>query len=289
MITNVTDANLGRARDFLEQHLDTSLFLLGNLTTLGPRRDAGLNSGNFRMIEEDGRVIAVFCLSRRGNLLVQGGGRADLARPILHACEAEPITVEAVVGDWALAEATFQILRDERGLRPTFDSKEILYGRSLPATEAELGVAAGARPLTYDDFAAWERLNRQYLFEAGFPVQGSLEQRRVAFEEAARAGTSWGLFEGTELVSTAGFNARYADIGQIGGVFTLPARRGHGLAARVMQVLLRDAAERHKLERLILFTSEHNVAARRLYERLGFSERGHFALLFGQSERAAAP
>ena len=48
-----------------------------------------------------------------------------------------------------------------------------------------------------------------------------------------------------------------------------------------MNVLLRDAGERHRLEKLILFTGERNLAARGLYEFLGFSVIGYFGLLFG--------
>ena len=50
-------------------------------------------------------IVAVFCLTRRGNLLVQGGGRIDLAEQIFEACEAEPIEVRGIVGEWPLAEA----------------------------------------------------------------------------------------------------------------------------------------------------------------------------------------
>jgi predicted GNAT family acetyltransferase len=49
-----------------------------------------------------------------------------------------------------------------------------------------------------------------------------------------------------------------------------------------MKTIVRDARLVHDLERLFLFTGEHNTAARRLYEALGFESFGHFGLFFGQ-------
>jgi RimJ/RimL family protein N-acetyltransferase len=53
-----------------------------------------------------------------------------------------------------------------------------------------------------------------------------------------------------------------------------------------MLVLLKDASLHLGLRKLILFTGEHNEAARRLYESIGFFKIGYFGLLFG-SQRAS--
>ena len=90
-------------RGFLEAHIETSLFLLSNLAIYGPHLGENWLSGNYHLVEEDGRIVAVFCLTRRGNLLVQAGGRTDLAESILETCESEPIEVCGVVGEWAVA------------------------------------------------------------------------------------------------------------------------------------------------------------------------------------------
>ena len=47
-----------------------------------------------------------------------------------------------------------------------------------------------------------------------------------------------------------------------------------------MGTLVADAVVRHGLQKLVLFTGEKNLAARRLYESIGFS-RIDYALLFG--------
>jgi hypothetical protein len=127
MIRHVTDTDLEHVRAFLESHVDTSLFLLSTLSALGPRLGSHLNSGNFRLIEEGGKIVAVCCLTRRGKLLVQGGGRADLAEPIFEACEAEPIEVRGVVGEWATATALWDLLRADPRFEPTHALKDVLY------------------------------------------------------------------------------------------------------------------------------------------------------------------
>ena len=99
MIQDVTAADLEPVRAFLEANLDSSLFLLSNLAMCGPRRGDHPNSGNFRFIAEEGRIVAVFSLTLRGNLLVQAAGRVDLAEEILGACDGEPIEVTGIIGE----------------------------------------------------------------------------------------------------------------------------------------------------------------------------------------------
>ena len=112
MIRNVETDDLERVRGFLEAHVDTSLFLLSNLAIFGPRLTDHGNSGNYRLVEEAGQVVAVFCLTRRGNLLVQAAGRADLAESILESCESEIIEVCGVAGEWATAAALWELLQE---------------------------------------------------------------------------------------------------------------------------------------------------------------------------------
>ena len=81
-LCQVDAGNVAQARAFLEQNLETSLFLLSNLESYGHRVGDSLNSGNFKLLATGGRIDAVFCLSRRGNLLAQTGGRTDLAAAI---------------------------------------------------------------------------------------------------------------------------------------------------------------------------------------------------------------
>ena len=282
MIRHVTDSDLERVRAFLESHVDTSLFLLSTLAALGPRLGHHLNSGNFRKIEENGEIVAVFCLTRRGNLLVQAGGRIDLAEQIFEACEGEPIEVRGVVGEWPMAEALWKLLRADPRFETSHNLKDVLYRLMLKDTVGPMPESPNVRLLDAADFAQWERLNTAYFAELSLPLQATLEQRRNDFIMRVRSGLWWGAFDDNyELVSIAALNATYGALGQVGGVYTRPSERRKGLSYAVMQMLITDCRHRLGFDKLVLFTGEDNTSARKLYESLGFEAAGAFGLLLG--------
>jgi RimJ/RimL family protein N-acetyltransferase len=283
MIRYVESDDLERVRGFLEAHVDTSLFLLSNLAIFGPRSGEAWNSGNYQLVEEDGQIVAVFCLTRRGNLLVQAGGRADLAEAIMESCESESMEVCGIVGEWSIAAAMWNLLLADPWFEPSYSSREVLYRFSLRAdAEPEpLGIPpeVTVRALEAADFERWERLNTAYLVELNLPLPEIDEAHAAEFARRTRARWWWGAFRGPELVATVALNAAYGVVGQIGGVYTRPADRKKGIARAAMRLLMRDS--QHRFAKLILFTGEGNLGARRLYESLGFEAVGAFALLLG--------
>jgi predicted GNAT family acetyltransferase len=284
----VTLSSLEQTRAFLESHAPTAMFLLSNLAELGAHLGSHMNSGNYKCIEQNGELCAVFCLTRRGNLLVEAGGRTDLAPLILKACSNEPIEIQGVIGEWRAADSIWQRLKESPGFAESFASKEILQSLQLRRGQRRPSGPGTVRLLDSEDYLQWEPVNAAYLAEEGLPRQGTPDQWRSDFEQAVRERRWWGGFEGALLVSTAALNARYARMGQVGGVYTVPERRRRGWSRAVMHELLGDSIRLHGLERLILFTGERNTAARALYRSLGFETIGEFALLFGAWRSAGA-
>lgn len=280
-LCQVDAGNVAQARAFLEQNLETSLFLLSNLESYGHRVGDSLNSGNFKLLATGGRIDAVFCLSRRGNLLAQTGGRTDLAAAILEACATETTPISGVLGEWNAAEALWALVLRAGGIVERHASRETLYRLELtPATPAA-AEDPRVRWLEPADFEHWQPLQGEFLAEQGIPIQGTPEQLRANFAEHAQAGHWWGTWIDGELRAMAALNAVYATTGQIGGVFTLRDFRRRGLSRRTLQTLIADSVRRHRLERLILFTGQQNRAAISLYESLGFGSIGEFAMFFG--------
>jgi len=80
------------------------------------------------------------------------------------------------------------------------------------------------------------------------------------------------IVEGNEIVSAAGVLALSRKVGWalIGNFLTRPDRRGRGLARRVGETLLAALATMG-IRHAALATTEENLAARRVYARLGFS------------------
>jgi predicted GNAT family acetyltransferase len=280
-LCEVDAGNVSEARAFLEQNLETSLFLLSNLESHGYRAGDSLNSGNFKLLATDGRVEAVFCLSRRGNLLAQTAGRADLASAIFEACANEPTPISGVLGEWNSAAALRELVLRAGGIVERYASRETLYRLELAKATPALLEDPRVRWLEPADFEQWQPLQHEFLAEEGIPIQGTPEQLRANFTENAVAGRWWGAFLDGELLAMAALNAVHGITGQIGGVFTLRDFRRRGLSRATLQTLMADSVRRHRLERLILFTGQQNRAAIRLYESLGFGSIGEYALLFG--------
>lgn len=93
----------------------------------------------------------------------------------------------------------------------------------------------------------------------------------LAIERPAGDGTGAGAGAG-EIVGYAGLAAAggQADVQTIG---VRADRRGHGLGARLLVALLEEASRRHCAE-VFLEVRADNAAARRLYERYGFTAVG---------------
>lgn len=285
MIRRVGIEDLERVRGFLEAHVETSLFLLSNLAIFGPHLGDSWFSGNYHLVEEDGRIVAVFSLTRRGNLLVQAGGRTDLAESILETCESEPVEVCGVAGEWAVAAALWDLLLADPRFEPSQGSKDVLYRASLAHMSRACAVEPPAglivRALDPSDFDQWERLNTAYLAELHMPLPAADEAHEAEFARRTRARWWWGAFLGPQLAATVALNAAYGGVGQVGGVYTRPADRKKGFARAAMWQLVEECRARHRFEKLILFTGEDNQPARRLYESLGFEAVGAFGLLLG--------
>ncbi|HVW67709.1 MAG TPA: GNAT family N-acetyltransferase [Steroidobacteraceae bacterium] len=292
MIRRVANEDLERVRGFLEAHVETSLFLLSNLALFGPTLGDHPNSGNYYLMEQDGRVVAVFCVSRRGYVLAQSGGRPALAPAIYRVCAGEPVEMCGVVAEWPLAEALWRLLAREPGFVPGMSSKDVLYRRSLAADLCESNALPGGlvvRGLHPSDYPQWQRLNSAYLSELHLPIPVADSAHELEFAWRARSRWWWGAFSGSRLAATVALNAAYGTIGQVGGVYTRPADRRKGFARAAMLLLMEECRERHGFEHLILFTGEGNHGARRLYESLGFVVAGAFGLMTGSPRQGERP
>ncbi|MEJ7629087.1 MAG: GNAT family N-acetyltransferase [Nocardioidaceae bacterium] len=135
-----------------------------------------------------------------------------------------------------------------RRVRP--DELDVLYPACVAMFTEELGVSP----------------------EAGGGAR--LYRSRVA--QLISKGLAFALIEGDEVIFKAEVAAVTPHAGQIQGVWVNPAYRGRGLSApavsSVASAVLRDLAPL-----VSLYVNEHNEAARRAYDRVGFVERTRFA------------
>jgi GrpB-like predicted nucleotidyltransferase (UPF0157 family) len=97
----LNESNAADAVSFLMDNENFSLFLLGNLEAHGPKLTSAPNSGNFKLIRCDGKVVAVFSLTRRGNLVIQSSLTDDwIMEKILSASKEECLPILGLLGEW---------------------------------------------------------------------------------------------------------------------------------------------------------------------------------------------
>ena len=278
VVEPITDANRSEAAAYLARHEDACQFLINNMSEHGCCLTAHPNSGNFKLVRRGHAVVAVFCLTRRGNLLLQSD--EECAGLILHACGAEELPLRGFIGSWSSVAPVWRRYKEAYPrYTPTFESKEILYSRVLADDDHDLTRDPTVRLLEASDCEQWLAHSALYMSELGLPDDTSAEQKREAFARLIRSRAAWGLFSGGTLLSRAALNSHGSTVGQTGAVFTLPAHRRQGLARSTMRHMLSDCRDIHRHRKNILFTGEADLPAQRLYESLRYERIGSFALI----------
>lgn len=278
----MTPSNQADALAYLTSHEDTAVFLLGNLHEHGFALGTHVNSGNFKLLRSGKDILGVFCLTRRGNLLVQSDSYEPVFSLILEHCNRQTIPLRGIIGDWKFANAFWGYLLDQKIIaKEVYHSKEINY--SLVLDPRICHGDPKARLLRPEDYALWLPLRKQYLIEQQLPQDISEEEMRAEYLGRCQQSMIWGLFVEDALISIANLNAKTPRLATVGGVFTLPAWRRRGLGKALMEQLIYDCKHILSLHKLIIFTGEkENKPAQKLYESLGCQKVGYMGLLLGE-------
>jgi len=279
-VESVSKDTLFEVERYLASHEATSQFLINNFTEHGLSLTDHPNSGNFKLIRSGGKVAAVFCLVRRGNLVVQSD--RDFSDLIISSCKNEPIPLCGFIGGWESVKpiwARFKAANPD--YKPNHESKEILYSRELRSDDTNLCHNRSVRFLNGADFDQWVDFSNAYMSELSLPDDLTAEQTRSNFLGQVKDKICWGLFSGQEMLSRVALNSKGKTIGQVGGVFTPQRHRQKGFAKAIMFHMLKDCRDLHGHKKNILFTGESDIPAQKLYESMGYQRIGFFALILG--------
>jgi len=140
--------------------------------------------------------------------------------------------------------------------------------------------AISLRRLGPEDAALYRDLRLEALADSPDAFASTLEteQRRPLDWFAGRLADAFimGAFAGERLSGVAGFyvqpGPKHAHKGMLWGMYVRPEYRAAGVGRRLVEAIIGHASER--VELLQLFVVSDNLAARRLYEKLGFVEYG---------------
>jgi GNAT superfamily N-acetyltransferase len=205
----------------------------------------------FQTLYEDGAPSAYLLLWHGAPKLtvVHWVGTARDPTPLLAALPARPMIgwlPEEVAASVAAARAPATVTPVLRLVLPT--------EAPLPPPPS-----AGARRLTPGDQPQIAELARRFPDDALASAYANADPTYAPI---------FGAFEGPTIVSLARAQVALPTVWIIGGVFTIPERRGRHLATDVTRVAVRAAREAGATP--ALYVREDNASARRIYDGLGF-------------------
>lgn len=262
--------DLAELRGFLERHVETSMFLLGNLEAHGLEGSSHPHATRyFLWCDPDGALEGVFGATRSGFLMCQMPAITDAASRAFVA-ELQGTGVLGITGAEAQVEAVLKALPIPVAAWQYNDTQP-LYGMAcadLPDLTPEIRHASEAdRPLLERWFTALEM------------DTGLASEEAAARDGKDRAGAAIGsdrfvfLLENGQPVAMSSINAKAGDAVQVGGVYVPPELRGKGRGGRVVAHHL-TAARSRGTRRAILFAASPSAA--RVYERIGFERVGDY-------------
>jgi predicted GNAT family acetyltransferase len=220
----------------------------------------------------DGRLDAL-CFSGANLVPVEAGPEAiaafaDRARRQGRRCSSIVGPVDMVEPLWRLLEPSWGPARAVRSRQP------VLAIDDEPAIASDPLVRA-VRPAELD--VLYPAAVAMFTEEVGVsPVQGDPTAYRSRVRELIATGRAYARIEGGRVIFKAELGAVSERACQVQGVWVDPAERGSGLSAPGIASVVRMA--RHDFAPVVcLYVNDFNIAARRAYARVGFTEVGAFS------------
>lgn len=284
MIRKAEVADIGALAAFLEGHVTTSMFLLGNLESHGLDNTDHPHGTAYFLRETGDGITGVFGATNGGFLMCQLPGLTP-AEAQTYAHLLKGYTLRGMTGHAAQVTTMLEALAVPDDLWQ-LNRVEPLYALDLGGpdqAEQDLAVSGGAaavRAVTEADLPVLSGWFAAYMTETE-TVPPGLTAETLPEAAAQRAASTVGaahvrvLEEDGALVAMAALNAQAGPAVQVGGVYVPPALRGGGRAGRVVAGLLAEAQVRGR-SRAILFAA--SLKAARAYEKIGFARVGDYRI-----------
>lgn len=133
-----------------------------------------------------------------------------------------------------------------------------------------------ARLVTMADFEAYYQASVAFFTEelGVSPERDGSSGYRVLVADLVKSGRAYARFEGDRLIAKADVALIGSGAAQVQGVFVVPERRGEGLAGPMVSTACTAGLEHAPV--VTLYVNGFNVAARRAYARVGFTDHAIF-------------
>ena len=269
---------------FLLPRVESSMFLIGNMRSVGLVDRGGPYEGTYAAAFEGGQIVGVVAHYWNRVLIFQAPAHLDALWRKAVAASKRP--VEGLIGPDDQVSAVMAEL-DIKDPIVQVDEASKLYSLDLDDLAAPDDLSAGTvlgrriQPHDVELVTEWRvAYNIELLGETDSPQLR--EECRAGLERSMDEGRTWVLEYQRQLVSCSSFNTAIKEVVQVGGVYTLPQIRRRGYGRAVVAASLQDA-QAEGVEKAILFTGVDNIAAQRAYEALGFRYIGDYRMVLFRS------
>jgi predicted GNAT family acetyltransferase len=260
MLRLLTNADCPEAAALLNQAPALNLYMLGNLEKLGVQHELSQFWGDFA--EESGRAAQLRGVINRymTGWALYGQPGADWAS-LAHVVDTHPVQAARLQDNPGGTPSLLPFLTRYRAVQVVVEELMELDVTAFQPFAAP--PAVNVRRATLDDLAALTHF---------YAHAEEMARTPQAVARPIRDTRLWLAEKEGEILATALTNAETEHLAMIGGVFTKPAARGHGLSQAVCSALCADLfASRRKP---VLYWG--NAAAGAVYRRLGFRPIGHW-------------
>ncbi len=267
---------------FLEAHIETSMFLLGNLEAHGIGNTDHPYGTHYFLRETGDGITGVFGCANGGMLMCQLPGlKKTEAQTYAHLLQGYRLQGMTGASDQVgLILDALPVPSDAWQLRRT----EPLYALQIADVLCD---AVETRPVGPEDRDLLTEWFAPFSVETGLAAPDAAAQ--MAADRAALAlaqGRTHLLIEDGAPVAMAAITAQAGAAVQVGGVYVPPHLRQRGRGGRVVAGLLRHVASRGAA-RAILFAASERAA--RVYERIGFVRIGSYDIAMLRSPLTLGP
>lgn len=263
------ESDRARLLEYLSGEPECNIFIIGDIENFGfddenvevfahEREGGGLDSVALRFFANyvvyaaapdfDAEVLAKFLNSRKHDLI---SGKGDVCRALMPYLEGLKLRETRLAGCREPREFPLEA--------------EGLTMRRMRADEAETLVEL---------FCEIDEFCDSYI--EGEMRARRIEEKRAEIERGSEV--CFGVFSGSELVSTAAVAACCSVGGMVVGVATRKGRRGRGLASGVVSAVCRERISAGCRTLAIFYD---NPEAAKIYEKIGFVEVGDYGMIRG--------
>ena len=255
MIRPLQEADLPAAAALLMQDAPHNLYLLGNLETLGLHDPISAFWGDFGA---DGALRGVV-----NRYMVNWGlyGVPEADWPALAGVIDRAPDAARLQDNPGGLPSVLPLLRRYRAAKLSEEELMRLDGADFRPQPPPAGVEV--RRATLDDLPA---------LAAHYRDAGSMSRSPLGVERPLRDTQVWVALEQGQVSASALTNAETRALGMVGGVYTLPARRGRGLAQAVCSALCAALLAAGKMP--VLYWASPDAGA--VYRKLGFRAVGRW-------------